>query len=548
MSRRHLLLAGATSAITIPLSRPARAAMPADRTLRYVPAFSLPSLDPVLGAPVRTHAYMVYDTLYGVDAAFRPQPQMAAGHVIEDDGRRWTITLRDGLAFHDGEKARAQDAVASIGRWMKRSTFGQKLESVTDELSAPNDRRIVFRLKKPFPLLPDALANPGNPAFVLPERLAQTDPYKPIQDAIGSGPFRFKADEFNSGSFAAYERNAAYRPVASGEPSLTAGPKIVHFDRVEWLTISDPATAAAALQRGEVDWYENPTPELIELLRLNASIAILPRDYAGSGGILRFNHLHPPFDNKALRQALLPAIVQADFMQAIVGDDPSAFQVDAGVFPPSLPSATSAGLEALTGPRSLDRARALIREAGYNGQPMRLLAGTDVPTLSAISAVAADLFRRLGFNTDLATSDWATVLRRRASQEPLERGGWSVFLTTTGALDLADPATHVAIRGNGKAGYPGWPTVPRLEQLRDAWFDAPDEATRKAICADIQSTVMEEVPIPRWASTSSAWRCAGASQAMCWASRSSGVSVAPRKPIWTAGCCPACCHSSVCGN
>ena len=375
--------------MTTSLSRHIRAATPTDRTLRYVPAFNLPSLDPILGIPTSDHAYMVYDTLYGVDAAFVPQPQMAAGHVVEDQGRHWIITLRDSLVFHDGEKVRAQDAVASIGRWMKRNTFGQKLESVTDELSAHDDRSIIFRLKRPFPLLPAALANPANPAFVLPERLARTDPYTPIKDATGSGPFRFKADEFNSGSFAAYERNAAYRPVASGEPSLTAGPKIVHFDRVEWQTIQEPATAAAALQKGEVDWYASPTPEQIEVLGRNPAIKILPRNFAGNGGILRFNHLHSPFDNQALRQALLPAIVQADFMRAIVGDDASAFQVDTGVFPPSLPSATTVGLEPLTGPRSLDRARALMKEAGYSNQLMRLLVGTDLPTINALGAVAA---------------------------------------------------------------------------------------------------------------------------------------------------------------
>jgi peptide/nickel transport system substrate-binding protein len=226
---------------------------------------------------------MVYDTLYGVDTAFVVRPQMAAGHVVEDEGRRWTIVLRDGLVFHDGEKVRAQDAVASIGRWMKRNTFGQKLQSVTDELSTIDDRRIVFRLTRPFPLLLAALANPANPAVVLPERLARTDPYKPIQDATGSGPFRFKADEFNAGSFAAYERHTAYQPAAAGEPSLTAGPKIVYFDRVEWRSIPDPATAAAALQQGEVDWYSNPTPEQVEAFRRNPAITILPRDFAGSG-------------------------------------------------------------------------------------------------------------------------------------------------------------------------------------------------------------------------------------------------------------------------
>src|SRR5690348_15023014 len=155
MRRRHLI-AGATAA-TSSLCRPLRAAAPTDRTLRYVPPFGLTSLDPILGIPTSTHAYMVYDTLYGVDTAFVPQPQMAEGHVIGDEGRRWTIKLREGLAFHDGEKVRAQDAVTSIGRWMKRNTFGQKLESLTDELSAMDDRSIVFRLKKPFPLLLSAL-------------------------------------------------------------------------------------------------------------------------------------------------------------------------------------------------------------------------------------------------------------------------------------------------------------------------------------------------------------------------------------------------------
>ena len=494
MRRRHLLGA-VSSAIALPVHGPARAATPTARTLRYVPAFTPPSLDPILGIPTTTHAYMVYDTLYGVDTELRPHPQMAAGHVVEEDGRRWAITLRDdGLTFHDGETVRAQDAVASIRRWMQRNTFGQALATVTDELSASDDRRIVFRLRKPFPLLLSALANPANPAFVLPERVAQTDVYTPIQDATGSGPFRFKADEFNSGIFAAYERNASYHPVGAGEPSLTAGPKIVHFDRVEWRTIPDPATTAAALHRGEVDWYENPTPEQIEAFRRNPAITLLPKNFAGSGGIMRFNHLHPPFNDKALRQSLLPAIVQDDFMRAMVGDDPGVIRVDTGVFAPGLPSATSAGLEPLTGPRSLDEARARMKAAGYTGQPMRLLAATDVPTLSGLSAVAGDLFRRLGFNMDYAGSDWATVLRRRNSQEPLQRGGWSVFVTSTPGTELADPATHVAIRGNGKAAWPGWPTSSKLEQLREAWFAAPDAAARSAVCADIQRTVLDGVP------------------------------------------------------
>lgn len=157
-------------------------------------------------------------------------------------------------------------------------------------------------------------------------------------------------------------------------------------------------------------------------------------------------------------------------------------------------AATTVALESLTGRRSLERSKELIKAAGYNGEPFRLLTGTDIHTIAAIGAVAADLCRRLGLNLDIASSDMATVLRRRSSQETLEHGGWSVFLTTTSGLDLADPGSHYAIRGNGTAAWPGWPRIPKLEQLRDAWLAAPDEPSRKTICADIQRVAMDEVP------------------------------------------------------
>ena len=490
MDRRQFLAASAGA-----LSLPAIGRAQATRPLRFVPQGNLASLDPVWSPflPTRNHAYMIYDTLYGVDAAMEPRPQMAAGHVVEEDGRRWTITLREGLAFHDGEPVRARDAVASISRWMRRNSFGQKLHTVTDELSAPDDQRIVFHLKRPFPMLASALATPGQPAFIMPERVAQTDPFKQIQDTTGSGPFRYKRDEANPGSLFVYERNAAYRPVSSGTPSLTAGPKIAHFDRVEWQVIPEAATAGAALQRGEIDWFERPTPEQQTLLRGDPSVAIVEIETSGSGAFLRLNHLHPPFNDKALRRALLPAIVQSDFVMAIVGNDPAAFRTGTGVFTPGYAMANDAGLEALTGSRSLEQAKGLMKAAGYNGQSMRLIGGTDVLAPAALAQVAADLFPRLGLNVDVALTDWGTALQRRASREPVEKGGWSAVLSTFPGFDFADPSNHPLVRGNGIEGFPGWPTIPHLEQLRDAWFEAPDVATRWAICGDIQRTVLDEV-------------------------------------------------------
>jgi peptide/nickel transport system substrate-binding protein len=490
MHRRDLLVAATLPRFAI--AQPA-----ASRVLKFVPQANLTSLDPVWTTAniTRNHGYMIYDTLYGTDASFRPQPQMAEGAAIEADGRQVTITLRDGPRFHDGEKVRAVDAVVSLKRWMKRSPIGQKLESFTDELAALDDRRLRFRLKQPFPLLFHALAQVSNgPAFIMPERVAATDPFQQMRESIGSGPYRFVASEFNAGSRVVYERNPDYSPTPAGTPSLTAGPKRVHFDRVEWHIIVDAATAAAALQTGEIDWYEQPPPEIQQLLARNRAISIEAIDPLPLTGILRFNHLHPPFNDQRLRQALLPAIDQGDFMSAIVGPDPRLYGTGVGVFTPGTPLANDAGLAPLTGPRSLDRARTLLREAGYANQPVRLIGPTDILAPAAMTQVGADLVRRLGLNADIVLTDWGTTVQRRTSREPVERGGWSLLFTSFSSIDFLDPSAHFPLRGNGAGAWVGWPTSERLEALRDAWFVAPDLAAQQAIAREIQTVAMDELP------------------------------------------------------
>ncbi|MGG5811195.1 ABC transporter substrate-binding protein [Falsiroseomonas sp. CW058] len=497
MLRRNLLAAGAAASAAGALPRFAIAQPASARLLKMVPQANLTSLDPIWTTAnvTRNHGYMVYDTLYGMDDAFRPQPQMAEGHVTEEEGRRVTVTLRSGLRFHDGEAVRAADCVASLARWMKRSPIGQKLEQFVDAVEADGDRRIVFRLKRPFPMLIAALAQVSNsPPFIMPERIARTDPFQQVRETVGSGPFRFVPGEFNSGSLAVYQRNPDYSPTPAGRPSLTAGPKLVHFDRVEWHIIVDPSTAAAALQAGEIDWYEQPPPEIQTLLRRNRNVSVEAIDPLPLVGVMRFNHLHPPFNDKRMRQAMLPAVNQADFMQAVNGPDPALHMTNVGIFTPGTPLANDAGMAPLSGPRSIDRARALMREAGYANQPMRLIGPTDILAPSAMTQVGADLVRRLGFNADIVLSDWGTTVQRRTSREPVERGGWSMLFTSFSSFDFVDPSAHFPLRANGTAAWPGWPTIPRLEELRDAWFVAPDLADQQRIAREIQEVAMEELP------------------------------------------------------
>ncbi len=488
IKRRSLLFTAAAS-----LAAPQIARGAARSVLKVVPQSNLTAFDPVWTTALvtRNHGFMVYDMLYGMDANLNPQPQMAAGHLIEDDGRRITITLRPGLKFHDNTPVLARDCVASIKRWMARNPYGQVLATRTDALMALDDQRLEFRLSKPFALLFNALSAIGNACVIMPERLAATDPYKQVTDTTGSGPFRFLPGEFNSGSLMVYARHDGYVP-RNETVSFTAGGKRALMERIEWHIIPDAATASAAIQAGEIDWFEQPPPEIQALLSRQRDLVVEKIDQRPSPSVLRFNHLHAPFNNKAARQALLPAIVQSDFVAAIQGDDPANF-VPLGAFTPGTPMASMAGMAALTGPRSLERAKSLLKDCGALETRMRLIGPTDILAPSALTQVAAGLFQQLGMNMDLALSDWGTVIQRRNSHEPVEKGGWSAFTTSFDPFDWMDPGSHPVLRGNGEKGWFGWPTAPAIETLREQWFDAPNLAEQQRIAADLQLAALDEV-------------------------------------------------------
>ncbi len=500
MIQRRQILAGAAAFPAASLAAPATA-QPA-RLLRYVPHANLPNIDPFTNTAfvARDHAMMVFDQLYGMDEQFRPQPQMVAGHVVENDGLLWRFTLREGLRFHDNTPVRGRDCIASIRRWGARDAFGQALMARVSEMTEVSDRVFQIRLTSPFPKIIDAFAKVTTSClFIMPERLGNVDPSTNITEAIGSGPYRFRREEWVPGSRVVYERNADYVPVQAA-PSMTAGGKITHFDRVEWHIMPDPATASAALQAGEVDWWEQPTADLFPLFLRGAAarnIAVDVINNTGLIGIFRPNHLTTPFNNPAVRRAVVTAINQMDFMTAVIGDAgipgrPNLRREGIGYFAPESPSASTVGLDRLR--KSVDAARAELQAAGAMGARLLLMNATDLSSINAASLVGADLFRRMGFNVDLASTDWGTMVARRGSRNPIEQGGWSGFFTFWSGVDHWNPASHASIRGHGAASWPGWPTIPAIEAQRDAWFNAPNDAAALAATTEMQRIAFDEVP------------------------------------------------------
>jgi peptide/nickel transport system substrate-binding protein len=493
MKRRDVLksaLAGATA-----LAAPRIVHAEGGKTINFTPHADLASLDPVWTTAdiTRNFSLAVYDTLYGYDADFHVQPQMVEGALVDNDGKQWDLTLRDGLAFHDGTPVLARDCVASLLRWMKRDPIGQTIAARMDALEAPDDKTLVFRLNKPFASLPYALAKTQPTPVIMPERLANTDPFKQIPEAIGSGPFRFEPKEYVAGNLAVFSKFDRYKP--RDEPaSFAAGGYRVLVDRVEWRIIPDSATAANALAAGEVDWLDAPLPDLLPMLRKASGVVVGPIDIYGTFGGLRPNQLQGPTGNEGVRRAMLAAIDQVEVMTAVMGDEKSLYHAPVGFFLPGTPSANDAGMDAVRKRHSTDEIKAMLKQAGYGGERVVLMHPTDQTFYDAMSSVVASSLRKVGINLDEQSLDWGTVVQRRTSKEPLDKGGWSLFPYGAPAAEYRDPIFATNLRGNGKDAWFGWPSDDKVEAMRTAWMNSNDDAERKRLDAEIQARAFETVP------------------------------------------------------
>ena len=480
-----------------PPSRGPAVAKPA-KVLRFVPESDVAVIDPIwtTATVTRNHGYLLFDTLYGQTARYDFQPQMVEGHTVEADGRLWHLTLREDLRFHDGEPVLARDVVASIRRFAARDAFARALMDATDELTAASDRVVQFRLKRPFPLLPAALGKTGTSMpCIMPERLAKTDANTQVTEMVGSGPFRFKADERVPGALTVYERFDGYVPRRDGTASFTAGPKRAHFDRIEWRIVPDASTPRARCRRrGRLVAESDAGPAgAAQDQAADPKLEVL--DPAGGIGCLRFNHLHPPFDNPAIRRALLGAIDQTEFMSAVAGDERALWKDHVGVFSPDAPMATRRGHRGAGGRPRLRRGEArprgsrLPRRARSHARPHRL-------SRPPIRWHWSPPRRSRNAGSPSISSRWtgAPWFSAGRAASPRTRAAGTPSSPTSNGTNNFDPAGQLGIRGNGDQAWFGWPRAPRLEELRAQWFAAPDLAAQKAICAEIQRQFFVDVP------------------------------------------------------
>ena len=461
------------------------------QTITAVMQSALRSLDPTITTAyvVRNFGYMVYDTLLALDAQNNIKPQMLASWQKSADGKTYTFTLRDGLKWDDGSAVTGEDCIASINRWMALDKMGQVMKTMLSSMKATGPKTFVIQMSVPTDIAIRALAKPSSiPAFMMPKRLADAPVTQPLTEVDGSGPFKFVASQYKPGVQAVFVKNDAYVP-RSEPASGMAGGKVVNVQEVKWVGMPDTMTSVNALVNNEVDFVETVTPDMLPMVTGHANLKLYVSAEQGGQNAMRFNFEQPPFDNKLIRLAAMYAMNQKDVLEAQMGD-PKYYKVCYAVFGCGSPYETTVASNGMF-QGNIEKAKALLKEAHYDGTPVVVMQPTDYALVSPISQVVAEDLRKAGFKVNLQAMDWQTVINRRASHDPAAKGGWNIFTTYTVLSDIRDPLGNAAVAANGKAAWFGWPTFPEIENLRAEFAKTDDPTKLKAPAGQLQTALYD---------------------------------------------------------
>jgi peptide/nickel transport system substrate-binding protein len=488
---RRTVLKGTAAAAALtaaPAIGRAQTAPPAARTLKAVMHADLRVFDPVwTTANISSyHGGLVYDTLFEQNAKFEPKPQMLEKFGLSDDKKTWTFELRDGLKFSDGTAVTAADCVASVRRWCARSGAGQHMMKRIADTPVKDDKTFQLVFKEPYGLVLDSLSNLApSRCWIMRKKEAETDPAQQIKETVGSGPFLFNRDETKPGARYIYDRNPNYNPRKEPVDGL-AGGKVVKLDRVILENMANEQTAIAALQAGEIDFYEVPPQDLVDQLEADPNLKTDVLNKTGHLGWMRMNHLHAPFDKPEARRALMQLVNQDDVMKAIFGTTSKRWQRCWALFGCGTPMENDANTDWLMKGPDLAKAKDLFKAAGYDGRPVLVLHPSDHYFGNPASQLIVQWLQQAGVKAELVSSDWGGVLTRRAVKKPPAEGGWHVFTTTATGYGFADPIALSGHAATGENAWFGWPKDDLQEQLRDQWAAAGSVDDRKAIARKMQ--------------------------------------------------------------
>ena len=477
------------------------------QTLRVVMHSDVKIIDPIWsGAYItRNYGYMLYDTLFAVDAKLAVKPQMVDSWKTSDDGLTWTFTLRDGLEWHDGPPVTAEDCVASLKRWSARDSMGQKLASYGADYRIVDAKTFQIVLKEKFGLLLEALGKPSVVVpFMMPKRVAETDPFKQIDEMIGSGPFTLNKADWKPGERLTFQKNKKYKPRAEPMSGLSGG-KVVKLDTVEWVWIPDAETQLNALINGEIDMIESPSFDHVPVIEKTKGLKI-NKSVVSNQYVFRPNWLQPPFNDPRIRLAAAYALSQGEVLEANIGDK-RFYRVCKAMFTCDSPLASTAGMDGLIEGNAA-KAKELLAEAKYDGTPVVMPQPTDLGVIKQIAPVAKAQLEKAGFKVEVQPMDWQSMVARLSTKKgPPSEGGWNAYGTSWSQLDILDPLMTPNLISTCEKARSGWPCDEKMEKLRDNFVRAVTLPEKKAAADAVQVYAMQivtHVPLGEWFGVSAA--------------------------------------------
>src|SRR3989449_1028969 len=446
-----------------------------------------PSLDPHWGTQTITEvlANHVFEGLYALDEGYRPIPMLADGMpTVSKDGLTYGIKLRKGVKFHNGKEVTSDDVVASLLRWGKRSVYGKSLFAQVADFKATDTYAVEFKLKEKSAIVVISLAVPNNMGAIYPKEIAEKfPPDQRITEWVGTGPF--KIAEWKPDQYIRMVRFEDYTRLP-GKQSGYGGAKIAYVDELRWIPVPEAASRAAQLESGDLDVADDLVADGYDRLKANANVhPVIVKPYYWLVAV--FNKKEGLMTNAKLRQAWQAALDVEPIMKTVAGGKPEFYRMDSSLAFQELPTwhTKIAGLP--WNERNRDKARRLLKEAGYTGQPVRFMTTQEYKWMYDFALVSKQQLEEVGFKVDLQVMDWSTLGQRRV--QPKE---YDVF--TTGMGNFFDPTHHIYLTPT----WPGWTEDEQIATLMAQLARETELKKRQELWAQMTKLFYEKVPVARY--------------------------------------------------
>jgi peptide/nickel transport system substrate-binding protein len=440
-----------------------------------------PTLDPLLSTAVATRDITrnVFESLVTFNQKFEVEPMLADSYKVSEDGKTITFELRKGIKFHNGEEMTAEDVVSSMTRWKDVTPLGKSYFAEAT-FTASGDSTVVLEMPESLSTALAMLADPGQAAIITPKEVNEAATEKGLAEFVGTGPYKFV--EWKTDQYVKLEKFADYQSLDS-ESSGLAGKKEAFIDSIFFQFVTDASTRLAGIQTGEYD-IANAIPfDNAEQLEANEEV-VNHVDHNGFNGVV-FNKKAGLFSNVAARQAVNAGLDEEEILMASFTNK-DFYELEHGLMIKDQVEWYSEAGKNQYNQNDSDKAKKLLKEAGYNGEEIVILATRDYEDHYNAAVVVQQQLEKLGMKVKLDVYDWPTLLQKRADET-----AYDIFVT--GFPTEPIPAKYVFL--DSANDWPGWTNSPEMDELLSKINKATSQEEAKQYFDELQKEFYEYLPI-----------------------------------------------------